>query len=108
MSSYEESSKGKSIDIKVKFRKILEEYEDYAFNDTADEGFVDEIFYKLKELHCTTTEDHEWIYDMCGYWQHQYCDWCHKAKYPDLNSKKCSQLDEEMKGMTEEEYLSTF
>jgi hypothetical protein len=59
---------------------------------------------KLKQWGCKA-EGHEWIFDQCGYWQHQYCVECHGSKYPDLAKKNCHDLTTEMDGMSEAEYL---
>ena len=62
-----------------------------------------EIVENLKDITCDIDE-HEWIMDQCGMWQHQYCIHCTKVKYPGLPST-CRELRETMGNMSEEEYI---
>lgn len=48
---------------------------------------------------------HNWAFDQCGYWQHQFCIECMEAKYPDMAGQRCGELIETMGNMTESEYL---
>lgn len=63
-----------------------------------------ELIDKLKQWSCRASE-HDWIYDQCGYWQHQYCVRCGSAKYPGLAKRSCGDLTAEMGKMGEAEWL---
>ena len=60
---------------------------------------------RLQRWGCSASK-HDWQYDQCGYWQHQYCIECGSAKYPDLAKRSCGELTAAMGKMTEAEFLS--
>ena len=60
---------------------------------------------RLQQWGCRANK-HDWQYDQCGYWQHQYCIECGAAKYPDLARQSCGELTAKMGKMTEDEFLS--
>ena len=61
----------------------------------------------LKDFLCEIKRGHDFVYDQCGYWQHQFCIECGAAKYKDLSSKRCGTLDKEMGKITEEQYIAS-
>lgn len=76
------------------------------FESDKDCNGVGEIEDKLNEWGCRAFDRHEWIYDQCGYWQHQYCVHCRNAKYPEMARKRCGEIDAEMGEISEEEFLT--
>lgn len=72
-------------------------------NFQLNEDMVDTVQDDIKELRCEI-DGHDFTFDQCGYWQHQYCNKCHKGKYPHLIGKSCSELVKEMGSITEEEF----
>ena len=76
--------------------------------DEANEKVVDELIDVVDELRIWGCEsksiEHDWQFDMCGHWQHQYCINCRQAKYPELSKKQCGELNALMGDMNEEEY----
>lgn len=70
------------------------EYED-QFDDWRD---------KVAGAWCELSGEHQWVYDHCGFWGHQYCLWCRTPKYPEIPGR-CSECGDLMK-ITEAEYLS--
>lgn len=51
---------------------------------------------------CKVSGEHCWTHDHCGFWGHQYCNWCRTAKYPEIPSS-CSECGDLMK-ITENQY----
>ena len=76
-----------------------------------DEVTVDdeEVFYdwtdKIGQAWCEASGNHKWTHDHCGFWGHQFCDFCHQRKYPEVPSR-CGDCLELMK-MTEDQYMET-
>ncbi len=64
-----------------------------------------DLIEKLNQWGCRASK-HDWQYDQCGYWQHQYCTECRMAKYPDMAKQSCGELTSKMGKMTESEFLS--
>lgn len=73
------------------------------------EGELEDAFDEWKdgigEAWCKATKSHQWVHDHCGFWGHQYCAWCHEAKYPEISSR-CSDCRELMR-ITEDQYNKT-
>jgi hypothetical protein len=61
---------------------------------------------KLKQYGCDIC-GHDWVFDQCDYWQHQYCIECGNAKYPDLAKRSCNDLTSAMGKMSEEEFAQS-
>lgn len=74
--------------------------------DDSEDSKLDDWLSEIRALRCTIIAEHEWIFDQCGYWGHQYCIGCHAAKYPDLAPLRCSEAKEKVGAITEEEYLN--
>ena len=73
-------------------------------NDNEDEIF-DNWIMELRLQKCKIINNgHEWEYDQCGYWGHQYCIGCNRSKYPELSSLSCSEAIEKIGKITEEQY----
>jgi len=47
---------------------------------------------------------HDYIYDQCGYWGHQFCCVCHEHKYGEIGPMSCSDAIAKIGNITEEEY----
>lgn len=62
-----------------------------------------ELHEQLQKWYCSTFA-HNWTFDQCGWWQHQYCVRCHDAKYPEFEDESCSGLSEQMGDITESQY----
>ena len=89
------------------FREIVRKLDDLSY-EMPDHAKVEElcgIIESLQQWGCRA-DKHDWIFDQCGYWQHQYCVNCGAAKYPELAGRRCGELDAEMGKITEEDFLS--
>ena len=103
-------------------------------DDVADDGDIHVSAEKLINLYCTAidstvpSDEHDpatfykfadkvlqarcslfgckWEYDHCGLWQHKRCYSCCNVKYPEIPGS-CSKIPEEIRKMTEEEYLES-
>jgi hypothetical protein len=82
------------------YQRLMHDFDFLEFESSKDEDMVDEYFNKLKEWGCRAFGGHEWLFDMCGHWEHQYCAACFVAKYPGLKIH-------EDRDVTEEEYLKS-
>jgi hypothetical protein len=91
-------------EIYKEFKGIMEELDFMDFESDKDCDAVGEIEHKLNAWGCKLF-GHNWVFDQCGFWQHQFCTGCREGKYPDLARKKCSELTAEMKGISEAKYL---
>jgi len=84
---------------------ILEDAWEEDNNFQLSEDKVEAVQDQLKILFCEIT-GHEYGLDQCGYWQHAFCYKCNQPQYPELAVQSCSELSEEMKDMTEQQYLT--
>jgi hypothetical protein len=91
----------------AEFRALMGRLGSLEFENDSDGDKVYDIEQDLNEWGCKAFNTHDWVYDQCGYWQHQYCLHCRCAKYPDLSGKRCGELTEKMGKMTEAQYLET-
>ena len=76
----------------------------YEILDHAQSGKLTKLVDALKTSVCNVI-GHEFEYDQCGFWQHQFCLLCRESKYPTLASKNCGELIKEMGSIEEAEYL---
>jgi hypothetical protein len=74
----------------------------------AENDILQEYEERIRAIRCEMQLDHEWIYDHCCFWGHQYCTNCRKAKYPTLVGLLCSEACELVGGkhVTEAEWVS--
>lgn len=72
--------------------------------DDAECDKLDDWEKEIRELRCKIIGEHVWEYDQCGYWGHQYCFGCHKAKYPELMKLRCSEAIAKIGRIEESEY----
>ena len=91
--------------IKSKLKTILTKFKGVDYETEAGWEIVSDIEEDVRSLYCEVIGGHEFVFDMCCYWQHKYCYRCGTSQYPDLAKKRCNILDAEMGRMTEEEYL---
>lgn len=62
---------------------------------------------KIRELRCPViVGQHNWVYDQCGYWAHQYCSGCMAFKYPELGSQSCSEVFVVIGNISESDYVN--
>lgn len=95
-------------DIKKQIKEIVDSIEDIWEKNTDEVNYgnvLSNVQDKLLELLCNVSGEHDFIFDMCNFWQHQYCAKCGKPKYPSMASQRCSELTEKMGTMTEEKYI---
>ena len=100
------SKTNSDLDLFADFRAIVQRLDDLSY-EMLDHPKADDlcgIIEEFQEWGCKADE-HEWDFDQCGYWQHQYCLRCGSAKYPDLAAKSCGELSNEMGKMGEAEFL---
>lgn len=71
-------------------------------------GELEDQFYEWKETvgatWCKLTGRHYWVHDHCGFWGHQFCNYCGTPKYPEIPGR-CSECSELAK-ITEDQYKS--
>lgn len=94
-------------DLFAELRGLLRELDELSY-DMLEHPKADALcglIEKLQQWGCRA-DKHDWQYDQCGYWQHQYCIECSVAKYPDMAKQSCGELTAKMGKMTEAEYLS--
>lgn len=60
---------------------------------------------EIRSLRCKIVGEHEWTYDHCCYWGHQYCLGCHERKYPELSILSCTAAIEKIGRIKESEYV---
>ena len=92
----------------AEFRALVDRLDDLSYSTLQDpdcEALLEAIG-GLQEWGCKVSE-HEWIFDQCGFWQHQYCSSCGAAKYPDLAKKSCGNLVAQMGRVSEGEFLAS-
>lgn len=94
-------------DLFADLRALLREFDEQSDKMLAhpQAGALCGLIEKLQQWACRASE-HDWYYDQCGYWQHQYCIECRAAKYPALARQKCGELTAKMGNMSESEFLS--
>lgn len=85
-------------DFQKKLRNLITEL-DFIEGEKDLYAFED----KLKKLYCRQYK-HKYVFDHCGYWQHQYCSICGEPKYRKFIRMKCSELDREFGNITEQEW----
>lgn len=90
----------------VELNNIIRAIDDlsYQFLDHPQSDSLCDWIEKLQQWVCRASE-HDWQYDQCGYWQHQYCIQCGAAKYPDMAKQSCSELTVKMGEITEEDFI---
>lgn len=90
----------------AEFRAIMKKLNYLDFESDKDCDAVGEIEDELNQWGCKAFDNHVWVYDMCGMWQHQYCAYCDSSKYPSMRGKTCGQLNKEMGNISEADYLA--
>lgn len=91
-------------DIASAIRHLLAEI---VLKDDAECEKLDEWEDQIAELRCKISGNHEWEFDQCGYWGHQYCLHCDAAKHPELASLSCRDAVDKVGKITEEEYIQS-
>lgn len=89
-------------------RQIILDLDDISYK-LLDHPQINPILLVIEKLENWLCKErgHDFIFDQCGYWQHQYCVDCKESKYPDMAVKSCGDLTKEMGKMTEEEYYAS-
>ena len=75
-------------------------------DDSEDEKLID-WEQEIRELRCKVIGEHDWTFDHCCYWGHQFCCGCHAHKYPELGKLRCSEAKQKIGDITEDEYRAT-